>query len=64
MILSADATADQPQRLIAQGATSYLTKPFNISDVLSLIDGLDTPLDVQTTAAPRLQEIGTAPGPR
>ena len=41
VILSADATSDQPARLIARGATGYLTKPFNIPRVLEVIDHLD-----------------------
>jgi signal transduction histidine kinase len=37
-VLSADATAGKPQRLLASGAVAYLTKPFDIADVLQLID--------------------------
>ena len=37
-VLSADATASQPRRLIAAGATAYLAKPLNIAEVLQLID--------------------------
>jgi CheY-like chemotaxis protein len=38
VILSADTTIDRPQRLIAQGASAYLAKPFNIARVLDEID--------------------------
>ena len=37
-VLSADATASQPRRLIAAGAVAYLAKPLNIAEVLKLID--------------------------
>nr|WP_290512559.1 PAS domain S-box protein [Aeromicrobium sp.] len=38
VVLSADATPGQVQRLRAQGATDYLTKPFDIPRLLALID--------------------------
>ena len=41
VILSADATPDQPQRLIALGATSYQTKPVKVPRILDLIDRLE-----------------------
>jgi PAS domain S-box-containing protein len=37
-VLSADATPAQTRRLIAAGATAYLTKPINIGEVLQLLD--------------------------
>jgi DNA-binding response OmpR family regulator len=40
VILSADATVDQPKRLITLGATEYLTKPLRIPRILRLIDGI------------------------
>jgi PAS domain S-box-containing protein len=46
VVLSADATIDQPKRLIDQGATSYLTKPFDIPRLLRLIDDLAATADV------------------
>jgi CheY-like chemotaxis protein len=38
VVLSADATPGQIRRLLASGASAYLTKPFNIHEVLSAID--------------------------
>ncbi len=43
VVVSADATADQPKRLIALGATDYVTKPFDIPRLLAVIDGLGGP---------------------
>jgi PAS domain S-box-containing protein len=37
-VLSADASPGQVDRLLAAGATGYLTKPFDIPHLLSLID--------------------------
>ena len=37
-VLSADATPVQTRRLLAAGATAYLTKPLDISEVLQLLD--------------------------
>jgi CheY-like chemotaxis protein len=39
-VLTADATPAQKRRLLAAGATAYLTKPFDIADVLQLVDGI------------------------
>lgn len=47
-VLSADATPSQRRRLLAAGATAYLTKPFDIAELLNFID--DT--------------LGTTPGKR
>lgn len=41
VVLSADATNDQPKRLLALGASDYLTKPFDIPSILDLIDRLE-----------------------
>jgi CheY-like chemotaxis protein len=42
MVLSADATKVQIERLLAAGATEYLTKPLNVKEVLKSLDrGLD-----------------------
>ena len=38
VILTADATPAQGRRLLAAGATAYLTKPFEIARVLGLLD--------------------------
>jgi CheY-like chemotaxis protein/anti-sigma regulatory factor (Ser/Thr protein kinase) len=40
VIITADATPGQVQRLIASGAAAYLTKPLDISEFLDLIDEL------------------------
>lgn len=40
VILSADATHDQPQHLIAEGVTAYLTKPIEIAKLLEIADNL------------------------
>lgn len=37
-VLSADATAAQTRRLLTAGATSYLTKPIDIAEILKLLD--------------------------
>lgn len=43
-VLSADVTPRQKQRLLLSGARTYITKPFDIRDMLQLIDGvLGTP---------------------
>jgi len=42
VILSADATAGQIERLLAQGATAYLTKPLEVHQLLAIVtDALD-----------------------
>ncbi len=38
VVASADATAGQVQRLIAAGAVAYLTKPVDVTELLTLID--------------------------
>jgi CheY-like chemotaxis protein len=38
VVLSADATPQQQRRLKAMGAVGYLTKPFNIHNVLETVD--------------------------
>jgi CheY-like chemotaxis protein len=48
VIVSADATPGQTQRLLAAGASAYLSKPFNVSDLLHIVDDL-------------LSELRTAP---
>jgi CheY-like chemotaxis protein len=40
VIITADATPGQVQRLIASGAVAYLTKPLNVSQFLELLDEL------------------------
>jgi PAS domain S-box-containing protein len=39
VIVTADATPGQVQRLKAAGAVDYLTKPFSIADLLGIVDG-------------------------
>jgi PAS domain S-box-containing protein len=48
VILSADATHDQPDRLIAAGARTYLTKPIEITKLLEVTDHV---LDEQPSGA-------------
>jgi len=38
VILSADATPGRIERLLAPGARSYLTKPFDVAELLALFD--------------------------
>jgi CheY-like chemotaxis protein len=38
IILSADATPGQVERLLAAGAQAYLTKPLNVRQLLALVD--------------------------
>jgi CheY-like chemotaxis protein len=40
VIVSADATPGQTQRLLAAGASAYLSKPFNVSELLRIVDDL------------------------
>jgi len=40
VVLSADATPGQVTRLLAQGATAYLTKPLDVHEFLALLDRL------------------------
>jgi CheY-like chemotaxis protein len=37
-MVSADATPGQVQRLLAAGATAYLTKPIDVRDLLRILD--------------------------
>ena len=43
VVLSADATERQIERLMAAGATRYLTKPIGVRQLLDAIDGLFAP---------------------
>ncbi len=40
LLLSADATAQSRERLLALGANDYLPKPFNVAGLLSKLDAL------------------------
>ena len=42
VVVSADATAAQMRRLLAEGASSYLTKPLDIQALRELLDGVPT----------------------
>jgi signal transduction histidine kinase/CheY-like chemotaxis protein len=37
VVVSADATPGQVERLLAAGATAYLTKPFNVRELLTIV---------------------------
>jgi hypothetical protein len=39
VIITADATPGQMQRLLASGASAYLTKPIDVTELLALVDG-------------------------
>ncbi len=43
VVLSADATEQQKDRLRAAGATRYLTKPFDLGEFFSLVDAICPP---------------------
>ncbi len=45
-VLSADATPGQVHRLLANGASHYLTKPFAIPDLLAVIESAPGSTDV------------------
>ena len=40
VVVSADATTGQIQRLLAAGASQYLTKPLDVSQFLEVLDQL------------------------
>jgi CheY-like chemotaxis protein/anti-sigma regulatory factor (Ser/Thr protein kinase) len=40
VVLSADATDRQIERLLADGATAYVTKPIDVAEFLRIVDGL------------------------
>jgi PAS domain S-box-containing protein len=45
VIVSADATTGQVQRLLAAGAAAYLTKPLDVAVLLEVIDGILATVD-------------------
>jgi CheY-like chemotaxis protein len=40
VVVTADATANQQERVRSRGATGYLTKPIAVDELLQLVDGL------------------------
>ncbi len=46
VVVSADATTHQVQRLMSSGASAYLTKPFNVNELRSIITQLVSTEDV------------------
>jgi CheY-like chemotaxis protein len=51
--LSADATPGQIKRLLAAGADRYLTKPFDVAELLGILDRIaagDRPAEVSDDA--------------
>jgi signal transduction histidine kinase len=44
VVVSADATSRQIKRLLAEGASAYLTKPLDIAELRGLVDSLPTPI--------------------
>jgi CheY-like chemotaxis protein len=53
IMLSADASAASRERAMAAGAVAYLTKPFDVTDLLELIENVAAgrePIDHETTA--------------
>lgn len=53
VVISADATPQQSERLKAAGAADYLTKPFDIERLLAIIDGLARPGPAEPPAGTR-----------
>lgn len=49
VVISADATPGQADRLRAEGARDYLTKPLNVKKLLGLLDDLLQPAELQNT---------------
>jgi signal transduction histidine kinase len=43
IVVSADATPGQIRRLLAEGASAYLTKPLDVSELRGLVDGIPVP---------------------
>ncbi len=43
VVLSADATPRQIERLLAAGALRYLTKPIDVEELLGIVDELVVP---------------------
>jgi CheY-like chemotaxis protein len=43
VVVSADATAGQIRRLLAEGARAYITKPLDVGELRGLVDSLPNP---------------------
>ena len=52
VMVSADATSGQIDRLLAAGADDYLTKPFDIEQFIAVVDGAATSGRAARTSAP------------
>ena len=55
VVLTADASATQAQRLAQAGASRYLTKPFVLDEILATLDGItgaDIGIEVAHASAP------------
>jgi PAS domain S-box-containing protein len=52
VVVSADAAAYQSQRLVALGADRYITKPFDIPRLLSLVDQIALLMDTKSKLSP------------
>ncbi|MEA3216003.1 MAG: hypothetical protein QOJ19_2159, partial [Acidimicrobiia bacterium] len=64
VIVSADATAGQAQRLLAAGATGYLTKPIDVRQLLDILDGaLNRAAMIEQIEAERAEEEAEASAP-
>jgi CheY-like chemotaxis protein/anti-sigma regulatory factor (Ser/Thr protein kinase) len=66
IILSADATTGQFERLLAEGADAYLTKPLDVHDLLEVLTekmhaGLGSPLDTSPIVSVREVQPLSAP---
>ena len=62
IIVSADATPHQEERLKHAGAEAYLTKPFNVRELLSVINRVLEKAAVQTPGLPDSPEPSLANG--
>jgi PAS domain S-box-containing protein len=58
VVVSADATPSQIERLRSAGADDYLTKPFGVNELLAVIDGADVGQIVQPINGDRAQVDG------
>lgn len=59
VIVSADATPGQIQRLLDEGATGYLTKPFDVEALLDLLDDAVTRATSGQSPSPAPEAVAT-----